>query len=265
MGVYPFARVYGMILAYPQKPAKCKGRVNAMTVTAILFDLDGTLLPLEQDEFTMTYIKSISTSAATLGYTPEEFAKALWGGTAAMVKNTGEKTNEQVFWEYFASVYGSAALKDIPFFDNYYLTEFQRIKDICSFEPMVPELIKGLQQRGLRLTVATNPFFPAVATRSRIRWAGLEPEDFELYTTYENSRHCKPDLQYYCDIMDTMGLKAQECIMVGNDVGEDMIAAELGMGVFLLTDHIVNRKNQDISKYPHGGFKELSVFLNDLL
>ena len=39
---------------------------------------------------------------------------------------------------------------------------------------------------GLRVALATNPIFPEAAIKSRIRWAGLEPEDFELYTTYEN-------------------------------------------------------------------------------
>lgn len=48
--------------------------------------------------------------------------------------------------------------------------------------------------------LATNPIFPKVATESRIRWAGLQPEDFELYTTYEKTCHCKPNPAYYTDI-----------------------------------------------------------------
>ena len=70
--------------------------------------------------------------------------------------------------------------------------------------------------------LATNPLFPAVATESRIRWAGLVPEDFLLYTTYENSRHCKPNPDYYWDIMNNLGAKPEECIMVGNDFDEDI-------------------------------------------
>ena len=52
--------------------------------------------------------------------------------------------------------------------------------------------------------------------------------------------------------------------MVGNDVGEDMIARELGMRVFLLTDCLINKLGADISAYPHGGFPELANFLNTL-
>ena len=52
--------------------------------------------------------------------------------------------------------------------------------------------------------------------------------------------------------------------MVGNDVAEDMIAQQLGMQVFLLTDCMINKANADISVYPHGGFEELKAFLNTL-
>ena len=235
-----------------------------MSVTAILFDLDGTLLPMDQDAFTKSYFSNLAAKAATRGYNPDTLIDTVWAGTAAMVKNPGAKTNEAVFWDLFAARYGTDALKDIPFFEEFYRTDFQKTKEICGFAPMAKDIVRGLKARGLRVILATNPLFPAIATQSRIRWAGLEPEDFELYTTYENSRHCKPNPQYYRDILQVLSLAPQECVMVGNDVDEDMIAATLGMKVFLLTDCLINRKNEDISKYPHGGFDELKEFLNGL-
>ena len=45
------------------------------------------------------------------------------------------------------------------------------------------------------------------------------------------------------------------------DVKEDMVAATLGMQVFLLTDCLIYTENADISQYPHGGFPELIEFL----
>ena len=77
--------------------------------------------------------------------------------------------------------------------------------------------------------LATNPLFPPTATQSRIRWAGLTPEDFEFITTYDNSSFCKPNPDYYREILGKLNLNAGECLMVGNDVGEDMIARTLGM------------------------------------
>jgi len=235
-----------------------------MKVTAILFDLDGTLLPMDQDAFTGSYFSNLAAKAATKGYQPNALIDTVWAGTAAMVKNDGAKTNEAVFWELFAAKYGGDALNDIPFFEEFYRTDFQKVRELCGFAPMAKEIVHSLKARGLRVILATNPLFPAIATESRIRWAGLEPEDFELYTTYENSCHCKPNPEYYKDIMTELNLVPEECVMVGNDVGEDMIAETLGMKVFLLTDCLINRKNEDISKYPHGGFDELKVFLDGL-
>ena len=53
--------------------------------------------------------------------------------------------------------------------------------------------------------------------------------------------------------------------MVGNDVGEDMIAQQLGMKVFLLTDCIINKEEKDIAKYPQGSFEELKEYISGLI
>ena len=139
--------------------------------------------------------------------------------------------------------------------------EFDKVKASCGFAPESAEIIRSLKDRGLRVILATNPIFPAQATRWRIRWAGMKPEDFDLVTTYENSCHCKPNTDYYRDILEQFGLKGEECVMVGNDVQEDMIARTLGMKVFLLTPCLINRDDTDINQFPHGGYKELSEFL----
>lgn len=235
-----------------------------MSITAILFDLDGTLLPMDQDSFTMSYFSNLAAKTAARGYEPQSLIDTVWAGTAAMIKNSGEKTNEDVFWDLFTAKYGTDSRNDIPFFDEFYRTDFQKARELCGFSPMAKDIVHSLKARGFRVILATNPLFPAIATQSRIRWAGLEPEDFELYTTYENSRRCKPNPEYYRDIMQELNLVPEECVMVGNDVGEDMIAEKLGMKVFLLTDCLINRKNEDISKYPHGGFDELKEFLDGL-
>ena len=96
-----------------------------------------------------------------------------------------------------------------------------------------------------------------------MEWAGLSAEDFERYTTYENSCYCKPNPAYYEEILRGQGLVPEECIMVGNDVREDMIAETLGMKVFLLTDCLINKDGADISRYPRGSFGELQEFLRN--
>lgn len=236
-----------------------------MKITTVLFDLDGTLLPMDPNSFAKAYFGGLAAKAAVRGYEPASFVNTIWEGTEAMVKNPGEKSNETVFWDIYTAKYGRDAINDIPLFDEYYRTDFQHVKSACGFTPMTAKIVHALKQKGIRVILATNPLFPSIATETRIRWAGLEPEDFELYTTYENSCHCKPNIQYYLDILESLGLSPQECIMVGNDVDEDMIVTQLGMKVFLLTDCLLNKSRKDISHYPNGGFAELDDFLNRMI
>ena len=120
-------------------------------------------------------------------------------------------------------------------------------------------LARGL---GLRCILATNPLFPPAATRLRIGWAGLRPEDFELITTYDNCSYCKPNPDYYRDILRRRGLDGAECLMVGNDAGEDAEAASAaGISAFLLTDCLINRSGAPLDAYPHGGFPELKKYI----
>lgn len=230
-------------------------------IKTILFDLDGTLLPMDQDEFVKVYFGHLARKLAPHGYQPEELIGAIWKGINAMVKNDGICTNEEAFWQCFCEVFGEHALADKPVFEEFYQNEFQKAADICGKNPEARSLVLSLKERGYRVVLATNPIFPQIATESRIRWAGLEPSDFELYTTYENCHFCKPNLAYYEEILQKIGCKADECVMIGNDVAEDMVVWKLGMEVFLLTDCLINQTGEDISGYPHGSFEELQKYL----
>ncbi len=235
-----------------------------MTIKAVLFDLDGTLLPMDQDMFIKAYFGGLCKRLAPYGYDPAELVDAIWKGTAAMVGNTGEKRNEEVFWEAFTQKLGVRINEHAGELDAYYRENFGEVQSFCGYDPHARAVIDAVKAKGLRAVLATNPIFPSVATECRMGWAGLSTSDFELYTTYENSRYCKPNPQYYRAILSEIGLSPEACVMVGNDVGEDMIAATLGMKVFLLTDCLINKQNADISVYPHGDFDALLSFIETL-
>lgn len=235
-----------------------------MSICYIFFDLDGTLLPMDQDVFVKAYFGRLAAKLAPHGYEPKKLIDAIWGGTAAMIKNDGSMTNEAAFWRFFCTVFGEDAIKDEPKFEEFYRTDFQLVQSSCGFDARAAQTIDALKEMGFTLALATNPIFPAIATESRMRWAGLNKEDFVSYTTYENSRYCKPNPKYYQDILDQLDVKGEECLMVGNDVGDDMVAQELGMKVFLLTDCLINKHNVDISVYPHGSFEELMEYIRTL-
>ncbi len=232
-----------------------------MQFKTVLFDLDGTLLPMEQERFLKAYFGGLTKHLAPYGYDPEELVKGLWNGTAAMVKNNGPKTNEAVFWNTFEKQFGGRVRNDIEHFDSFYRDHFDAVAKSCGNTPEARRIIDGLHARGVRTVLATNPLFPAIATEKRMGWVGLTPADFTFYTTYENATSCKPNPNYYRSILQTIGDAPEDCLMVGNDVDEDMIAETLGMKVFLLTDCLINRHNADLERYPHGGFPELIQFL----
>ena len=234
-----------------------------MRTTTVLFDLDGTLLPMDQERFVRAYFGLLGRKMAPLGYVPDRLLKVIVDGIQAMVQNDGAATNEEVFLNAFCAAFGERAKEDMPHFEAFYRNEFQQVKDACGFDPRAAQTVRTLRAMGLRVALATNPLFPRVATHSRIRWAGLEPEDFELVTTYESSRFCKPNLRYYEEILDQLQVQPGECLMVGNDADEDMVAERLGMRVFLLTDCLINRHEQDISRWPRGSFDALLAYVQE--
>ncbi len=154
-----------------------------MAFTTVLFDLDGTLLPMNQDEFTKGYFKLLAKKLAPQGYESKQLVDAIWAGTAAMVKNDGSRSNEEAFWDKFAEIYGDKALADKPLFEEFYEKDFMEAKALCGYNPKAVQAVRRLRDMGYRVALATNPIFPAVATEARIRWAGLEPSEFEWYTT----------------------------------------------------------------------------------
>ena len=233
-------------------------------ITTVLFDLDGTLLPMDQDAFVKAYMAGLTRKTAGHGYDPAQVPGAIWASTKAMVKNDGTLTNEDVFWQTFSALCGRDTRQDIAIFDDFYRNEFQDLRQLCGFDPRAAETIREIKALGYRVALATNPLFPAIATHSRARWAGLNLEDFQLITTYEASRHCKPNPDYYRDVMDALDVTPEECVMVGNDVDEDMVSQKLGMKVFLLTDCLINKSGSDISRYPNGSYPELMDFVRNL-
>lgn len=232
-----------------------------MDINTILFDLDGTLLPMDQEKFVNVYFKMLAAKLVPYGYEPQQLINAILAGIEAMIKNDGSQLNEDAFWKRFVDIYGDKVLADKPVFEDFYKNEFQDARLFCGFNPKAAETVRLLKDKGYRVVLATNPLFPSIATESRIRWAGLEPSEFDLYTTYENTSYCKPNLDYYRDILKRIDCRPEECLMVGNDVGEDMVVEALGMQVFLLTDCLINTQKKDITAYPHGSFEQLLSML----
>ena len=228
----------------------------------VWFDLDGTLLPMELKVFQKSYLGSIAKTLAPFGYDPQAVIAGVMHGVDCMAKNDGTMTNEERFWEGFAEALGPDVREktEAPL-DAYYLQRFDNERNSCGFDPQSAQVVRLLKAQGYRVVLATNPMFPRIATEKRVRWVGLEPEDFEVCTAYEDWHYCKPNPKYYAEICERFGMEPTECLMVGNDVQEDMVAEKIGMKTFLLTACLINRNDADYSRYPQGDFTDLLRFI----
>ena len=232
-------------------------------IRTILFDLDGTLLPMDQNLFTKNYFGKLAGSLSDL-HEPETLISAVWSGTRAMIKNNGTESNEAVFWKDFTGIFGPEAAAEEPRFADFYENHFGELRSFCRPDPETAPLISALKAAGYTTVIASNPVFPMTAQRQRISWTGADPDSFALITSYENSRFCKPNPAYYRDILAKLDAAPEECLMVGNDVAEDMEAARAaGLSSFLITACLINREGKDISAFPNGDFAALRTFISE--
>lgn len=238
-------------------------RKESCMINTILFDLDGTLLRMDQDAYTQKYFSILGKAMASF-HEPEQMIRTVWAGTKAMIQNDGRRTNEEVFWDAYESIFGKTPAVEKESLERFYAEDFGTLREFVDPNPEVPPLIDALKKAGLQMIVATNPLFPIEPQYTRVGWAGLDPADFLCVTSYEYFHHSKPDIGYYREIVETYDLDPEKCLMVGNDLEEDMIAMDLGMKGFLLTDCLINRSGGDIAHLPHGGYADLRQYLTVL-
>lgn len=188
---------------------------------AVFFDLDGTLLPMNEKDFIQGYFGYLYKKVEKLGYEKEKLIDTIWKGTYMMVKNDGSKTNEEVFWNLFASVYGREKLKDKPIFDDFYKNEFKNAKSFCKENPLAKEIVEFCKTNVQYTILSTNPFFPRIGQQTRLSFINLKDTDFDYVTDYSNSSFCKPNPKYFQSLLDKFSLKPEEVILFGNNAVED--------------------------------------------
>lgn len=208
-----------------------------MRYQAIMFDLDGTLLPMELEGFIKAYFGALAKELAPFGLTPETMLKPFWAATKAMMTNTTGKLNSDVFWAVFTAMTGLAREKVEPVCDAFYAEGFQAARAATAENPLAVEAVRAAREKADKVILATNPLFPMAAQRTRLSWLGLAPEDFDLVTCYTTDRFCKPNPAYFQEIFTRMNLDPAQCLMIGNDDKEDMhCGTAAGMDCYLVTD-----------------------------
>lgn len=238
--------------------------MSAQHITTVLIDLDGTLLPMDRDRFMEAYVHLFVKKCEDLDLPPSRSLTGFGHGVRAMLDNDGTMSNEERFWEAFCSTIGEDIGEKKAMFLEFYRNEFTLLEQVVSSDANARLLVLALRKLGHRVVLATSPLFPREGTLERIRWARLEPSWFELITTYEEFCYAKPSLGYYRQVLEKIGVQASECLMIGNDVSEDMVAMSLGMETFLVTDWLINTDNRDTSMYRQGTLAEAVTFCTGL-
>ena len=233
-------------------------------IKTLLFDLDGTLLGIDMRIFLQKYF--ISLSSIMTEYIPQEvFIPKLMSATEEMIKNDEPtKTNKEVFIDSFFTDLALTPKELMPIFDNFYKNNFPTLEKYSQFKPSAPPLLESAINLGYEIVIATNPVFPKEAIFERLKWAGVSNFKYALVTSYENMHYCKPNLNYYWEILRTIEREPQECVMIGNDVDEDMVAKNIEMQTYLVDDFLINRSNTDYSGDYKGDLKEVEKVITKL-
>ena len=231
---------------------------------AVFFDLDGTLLPMELEEFLGKYFETLGAFVSARGHDAHAFSTALKAGIASMSHHDGTRSNADAFWNSFLSRVDADACDWVSLVEEFYANDFGTIGADVVPNPAAARVIETLSDKGYPLVLATMPLFPRCAVEWRLNWAGVDASSFERVTTYENSTSVKPRLAYYEENLAAAGLTGGDVLMVGNNTVEDLAATQVGCDAFLVTDHLIDPVSLDVETVRHGSLAQLAAWAEGL-
>ncbi len=209
----------------------------------VLIDLDDTLLRTDESFFP-TYIKSLAQKIKKVD--PVLFSQEMKIITKRMLaKNTPAMTMEQTFDSYFYDAIHVAHNEIADVLNDYYKNDYCHLQKLTKLLPESKTLVETAFALGHQVVIATNPFFPRIATMQRLSWAGIPMEEypFSIVSTYENFHFAKPNPAYFTELLAQLGWPSAPAIMIGNHMGEDILSADsLGFPTFLVQSTDSSRK-----------------------
>lgn len=233
-------------------------------IRGVLFDLDGTLLQVEMSEFIPAYIGGLAGHFDDL-VDPQRFARTLRAGIHALLADAGGKgSNETQLLGIVETQLGIPATEFRRRFAGYVDDGLGGLQPLVRALPLARNILSRCFERGLKVAIATNPVFPRPVVAARLDWGGIADFPFDLVTSVENSRFCKPQPGYFLEVAEELGLAPQECLMVGNDTSHDLAARQVGIPTFLVDTWLVDRCDGDFVWDYRGSHSDLFRFLGRL-
>ncbi len=197
---------------------------------AFLFDLDGTLLLSDEEIFYRRYFELVGQEFKNI-VNPKEFTDAIKEIIEKMIFDDGDKDNYRRFMEKLSQKFGKQALEFEKGFNTFYSNNFKLLKPLTRPNERLIDHMRALD--GVKV-LATNPIFPEIAIKERMKWAGLDDDDFVLVTFMENSHYLKPNPKYFLEICEKIKVDPQSCAMMGNDPQLDGACEKVGIKFVLV-------------------------------
>ena len=201
----------------------------------LLLDLDDTLLDTNLDAFMPAYFQALSQHLIKHS-PPRTLLSSLFTGMNLMNESEDPtRTLEEIFEADFYPQLGYTKSDLIHIIEEFYDEVFPTLAQHTRQRPDAVPLIEWAYSRGYRLAIATDPLFPRKATYHRLRWAGFDPERFELVSTFEHFHFSKTHPAYYAEVLGRLGWPEGPVLMVGNDPERDLLPAyRLGLKTFYI-------------------------------
>jgi HAD superfamily hydrolase (TIGR01549 family) len=203
---------------------------------AVLFDLDDTLLGNSMERFLPAYFQALSEKVAHI-LPGDEFLTYLVRATQAAIANLEpDRTIQDVFWAEFLPLLDMSQTEITPVLEDFYANDYPKLRHHTQRVPKARKVVEAAFDQGYDVAIATNPLFPRSAVLQRLEWAGLADLPYALVTTYENMHFTKPHPDYYLEIAQRLDQAPEDCLMVGNELENDIRpAAAVGMVTYWVT------------------------------
>jgi FMN phosphatase YigB (HAD superfamily) len=205
-------------------------------LSTLLFDLDGTLVDMQRRGLELRFmLRAFRRFGPAIR--PWHFRRAFWEAAERLQVHGTDKTNYQVFLETL----GTHSRVDLVALDRivreFLVLDFPHFSDHFVAVPGGRETLELARRLGYRVVLATNPVWPLDGVRARLRAGGLDDFTFDFISHSEVMTRCKPDPRYYRELLERLGARGEECLMIGNDPRKDLPAKDAGIGTFLIGTH----------------------------
>lgn len=226
----------------------------------LLLDLDDTLLNTNLQAFVPAYFQALSKELAP-HIAPDLMFRALLSGTRLMNESDDfSRTLRDVFdADFYPQLSVSRGELD-PEIENFYDNIFPTLQSLTTPVSDAKSFVDWAFAQGYRIAIATDPLLPRKAAHHRLRWAGLDPEQFELVTAFDDFHFSKTHPAYYAETLGRLGWNDGPVLMVGNDFERDIIPAKkLGLATYHVDKEPASGSGPEADA--HGTLSDLRLWL----